>query len=177
MPEPTVTPPPGPPASGMTVEFDYTNHRGETARRRVIPTGLRFAATEWHPDKQYLLDAYCLDRGAARSFALCDISGWSGVPDGGSDGGPTAGTVKPIVRCGLITTCGGCALAYSVPAPAVGSPPDPPVCPHCGQAADPMRFAAAVERLDAVRTNPEVARCLDDLDRVFGRRQSPPSPG
>ena len=62
------------------VMIRYTNYRGQTALRRIIPRAIRFAATEWHPTEQWLLDAYDLDKGADRSFAMKDILEWLGSP-------------------------------------------------------------------------------------------------
>jgi predicted DNA-binding transcriptional regulator YafY len=56
----------------------YTNWRGETMLRKIIPKAIRFGSTEWHPEEQWLLDAYDLDRGADRSFAMKDILEWIG---------------------------------------------------------------------------------------------------
>jgi predicted DNA-binding transcriptional regulator YafY len=53
--------------------FIYTNHRGETAERRVVPETIRFASTQWHREPQWLLVAYDLDRGERRDFAWKDI--------------------------------------------------------------------------------------------------------
>lgn len=53
----------------------YANWRGEIALRRILPLKLRFAATEWHPDRQWLLQAYDLDKDAFRDFALADFLG------------------------------------------------------------------------------------------------------
>ena len=55
----------------------YTNYRGETALRRIIPISLRFGSTQWHPEPQWLLEAFDLDRRAARAFAFKDILEWS----------------------------------------------------------------------------------------------------
>lgn len=52
--------------------FRYTNYRGETSDRMVVPIGLAFGATEWHPEPQWLLWAYDLERAAIRAFALRD---------------------------------------------------------------------------------------------------------
>jgi predicted DNA-binding transcriptional regulator YafY len=60
----------------MIVTIRYTNYRGETTDRRIIPKAIRFASTEWHPEEQWLLDAFDLDRGSDRSFALRDIHSW-----------------------------------------------------------------------------------------------------
>jgi predicted DNA-binding transcriptional regulator YafY len=64
----------------IAVQIHYTNHRGETARRRIIPHQIRFGASEWHPREQWLLDAYDVDKQAERSFALADIREWTANP-------------------------------------------------------------------------------------------------
>lgn len=63
----------------------YTNYRGETALRRIIPISLRFGSTEWHPRPQWLLEAFDLDRRAERAFALKDILEWSPADESGRD--------------------------------------------------------------------------------------------
>jgi len=59
------------------VNIVYTNYRGETAQRRIIPQRVWFGATQWHREEQWLLDAFDLDRESPRSFALCDIKSYS----------------------------------------------------------------------------------------------------
>jgi predicted DNA-binding transcriptional regulator YafY len=54
----------------------YTNYRGETAQRRIVPQRVWFGATEWHPGEQWLLDAFDLEKGSPRSFALRDIKSY-----------------------------------------------------------------------------------------------------
>jgi hypothetical protein len=51
----------------------YTNYRGETSERRLTPKGLRYGASEWHREPQWLLTAYDWDKEADREFALCDF--------------------------------------------------------------------------------------------------------
>jgi hypothetical protein len=58
------------------VTIRYTNHRGETANRRIVPVGIRFGTTEWHTEPQWLLQATDLDRDATRTFAMKDIMEW-----------------------------------------------------------------------------------------------------
>jgi len=58
------------------VNIVYTNYRGETAVRQVIPNKIWFGATDWHPEKQWLLDAYDIAKKANRSFAMKDIKSW-----------------------------------------------------------------------------------------------------
>jgi len=60
------------------VILDYTNHKGRRDLRRVVPTGhkLHWGSTEHHPDEQWLLEAYDLDRKALRTFAMKDVHSW-----------------------------------------------------------------------------------------------------
>jgi hypothetical protein len=51
----------------------YTNWRGETSRRRIIPKSVRYGSTEWHPEPQWLLRAWDDDKQADREFALKDF--------------------------------------------------------------------------------------------------------
>ncbi len=59
------------------VRIRYTNYRGETAMRIIVPKRIWFGATEWHPEPQWLLDALDVEKNADRSFALKDISSWA----------------------------------------------------------------------------------------------------
>lgn len=56
-----------------TLSIDYTNYRGETATRNIIPRSVRFGSTEWHPEEQWLLLAWDNDKQADREFALKDF--------------------------------------------------------------------------------------------------------
>jgi predicted DNA-binding transcriptional regulator YafY len=58
------------------VKILYTNYKGETGWRNIIPTRVRFASSEWHPGEQWLLDALDVDKNAERSFAMKDIKEW-----------------------------------------------------------------------------------------------------
>lgn len=59
------------------LEFTYTNYKGETTNRKVIPPfELYFGKTEQHPEEQWFLKAMCDDRKAERHFALRDIKGF-----------------------------------------------------------------------------------------------------
>ncbi len=59
--------------SERTIQMVYTNHRGETSVRRLVPIRIYFGKTEWHPADQWLLEAYDFDRAATRSYALKEI--------------------------------------------------------------------------------------------------------
>ena len=63
--------------SEKTVQILYTNYRGETAYRNIIPEKIWFGATEWHPQPQWLLDAFDVEKNALRNFAIKDIRNWS----------------------------------------------------------------------------------------------------
>jgi len=54
--------------------FTYTNWRGETALRRVLPMRVHWGTTEWHPDAQWLMEATDLDRGTVRTFAMVNMT-------------------------------------------------------------------------------------------------------
>jgi hypothetical protein len=80
--------PPEPPHGPDTAAWIYyTNWRGRTRWRRIIPEvgGLRFRATEHHPQAQWLLDALDVTPESfggpkgPRTFALAGISAWSAV--------------------------------------------------------------------------------------------------
>ncbi|HSO00531.1 MAG TPA: hypothetical protein VLS89_19700 [Candidatus Nanopelagicales bacterium] len=59
-----------------TVQILYTNYRHETSIRKIIPSRIWFGSTPWHPEQQWLLDAFDIDRGESRSFAVADIRAW-----------------------------------------------------------------------------------------------------
>ena len=55
------------------VTIRYTNYRGETSVRRIIPIEIRFVSTEWHPAPQWVLEAHDVDKvrsGPSRSRTL-----------------------------------------------------------------------------------------------------------
>jgi predicted DNA-binding transcriptional regulator YafY len=58
------------------VRILYTNHRGQTALRTIVPKRIYFGATEWHPTAQWLLEALDVERNLPRSFALKDVKAW-----------------------------------------------------------------------------------------------------
>ena len=66
-----------PEADAQKVKILYTNYRGETAVRSILPLKIWYGSTDWHPESQWLLDAIDFEKGANRSFALKDIKSWS----------------------------------------------------------------------------------------------------
>ncbi|WP_085032732.1 hypothetical protein [Ensifer aridi] len=59
--------------NGRELSFRYTNWRGETARRTVVPIEIWFGKTEWHPMEQWFLKAQDVEKGEIRDFAFLDI--------------------------------------------------------------------------------------------------------
>ena len=57
----------------QVINITYTNWRGETNPRRIIPIKVWFGKTEWHPEEQWFLKARDVDKNAVRDFALKDI--------------------------------------------------------------------------------------------------------
>jgi len=60
-----------------SVTIDYTNHRGERAKRRVLPLSWRFGTTKWHPVEQWLMTAHDLDTDVEREFTVAEIHSWT----------------------------------------------------------------------------------------------------
>lgn len=76
----------------LEVEIDYVNHRGERSMRRIIPIGIRYGSTEYHPELQWLMCANDLTKDDVRTFAMKDILGWCSVATPAvpvSESGPT----------------------------------------------------------------------------------------
>jgi predicted DNA-binding transcriptional regulator YafY len=63
----------------QAVEIEYTNYRGESALRRVVPMRIWFGESEWHKGPQWFMDALDLDRQAERSFAMADVHRWEQI--------------------------------------------------------------------------------------------------
>jgi predicted DNA-binding transcriptional regulator YafY len=59
-----------------SVKIIYTNFRGETGIRNILPKEIFFDSNEWHKEDQWLLLAYDLDKGEDRTFAIKDIHTW-----------------------------------------------------------------------------------------------------
>jgi len=61
------------------VVIDYTNWKGNRRFRRIVPkpNGLEFRSNQFHPTKQWLLEAFDLDDREYRSFALSSIHSWT----------------------------------------------------------------------------------------------------
>lgn len=53
--------------------FLYTNHEGKESFRHAVPKSIRFDSTEWHPEKQWIMRAWDVDKKAMRDFAMKDM--------------------------------------------------------------------------------------------------------
>jgi len=56
--------------------INYTNYRGETSDRLIVTRELFFGSNEWHPDPQWLLRAFDVEKQAERTFAMKDVHRW-----------------------------------------------------------------------------------------------------
>ena len=49
---------------------NYMNYRGEMSVRWIVPKRIFWGSNEWHPVKQWLMEAYDTHKCAERVFAL-----------------------------------------------------------------------------------------------------------
>jgi len=59
--------------SNIPLVFKYKNWEGKTSIRHIVPERIYFGKTEWHPQKQWLLEAFDLDKKEKRIFAVKEI--------------------------------------------------------------------------------------------------------
>jgi predicted DNA-binding transcriptional regulator YafY len=60
----------------LITEIVYTNYRGETATRKILPIHIWFGKSPWHLTEQWFLEATDLEKDEDRSFAMSSISEW-----------------------------------------------------------------------------------------------------
>ncbi len=58
------------------VEILYTNWKGETRKRTILPISIEFKSTQWHKEQQWILNAFDVEKGEDRCFAMADIKEW-----------------------------------------------------------------------------------------------------
>ncbi len=58
------------------IKVKYTNYRGETAIRTIIPGECRWGTSEYHKEEQWLMRVFDVDRNDYREYALQDIEEW-----------------------------------------------------------------------------------------------------
>jgi len=59
------------------VEILYTNYKGETRLRNIIPINIEFKSTTWHKEEQWILNAIDVEKNEERGFAIKDIKLWN----------------------------------------------------------------------------------------------------
>jgi len=63
----------------VNVRILYTNWKDETKHRTIIPKRIFWGKTEYHPDEQWLLEAWDIEKRDDRVFAMKDIHWWDPV--------------------------------------------------------------------------------------------------
>lgn len=58
------------------IKVKYTNYRGETAIRLIVPIRFFWGSNEYHTQEQWLLEVFDVERDAIRIYALKDIQEW-----------------------------------------------------------------------------------------------------
>lgn len=58
---------------GCAYTFRFTNYKAQEAQRHVIARALQWGGTAWHPELQFFLDAFDIDKLEPRSFPLKEI--------------------------------------------------------------------------------------------------------
>ena len=54
----------------------YTNYKGETRYREIIPKSIEYKSTDWHKEEQWILNAFDIEKNDDRGFAIKDIKEW-----------------------------------------------------------------------------------------------------
>ena len=54
----------------------YTNYKGQTRYRKIVPKNIEFTSTNWHKEKQWILNALDVEKQELRGFAIKDIKEW-----------------------------------------------------------------------------------------------------
>lgn len=58
------------------VTIVYTNYKGITSVRDILPIKILFGSNEWHKEDQWLMEAVDIEKNAPRTFAMKDIRTW-----------------------------------------------------------------------------------------------------
>lgn len=58
------------------IQILYINWKGIMNYRNIIPENIYFTSTQWHPQEQWILHAFDLDKQEYRDFAIKDIKSW-----------------------------------------------------------------------------------------------------
>lgn len=63
------------PSTQDTVIVQYTNHRGETKIRHIRPIRIYFGSTAWHPEPQWIMEVWDMDKQGTREYSLEGVMG------------------------------------------------------------------------------------------------------
>lgn len=55
------------------IKVIYSNWRGEKATRTIVPLSLYWGKSEWHPQEQWMIRVWDVDRNDYREYAFKDI--------------------------------------------------------------------------------------------------------
>jgi predicted DNA-binding transcriptional regulator YafY len=55
------------------MKINYTNWKGVSSKRNILPLIPFYGKNEWHPTEQWLLIAWDLEKQAFRTFAIKDM--------------------------------------------------------------------------------------------------------
>ena len=58
------------------VKILYTNWKGVTRERTIVPIRIEFMKTKWHKEEQWILVALDIEKQEERCFAIKDIKKW-----------------------------------------------------------------------------------------------------
>jgi predicted DNA-binding transcriptional regulator YafY len=61
------------------VKILYTNWKGVTKTRLIIPKEIFYGSNEWHKKEQWLMRAHDVEKDAERTFAMKDIKEWNSL--------------------------------------------------------------------------------------------------
>lgn len=61
------------------VEINYTNWKGNISIRVIRPLQMWFGSTEFHPENQWLIEAWDYGKKDTRTFAVKDIHHWEQI--------------------------------------------------------------------------------------------------
>ena len=60
--------------AGQVIKFRYRNWKGSVSERTARVANLVYGTTEWHPQPQWLVQGFDMEKGAERLFALQDMA-------------------------------------------------------------------------------------------------------
>lgn len=63
------------------VNILYKNWQNEIVWRKIIPISVTYKKTKWHPEEQWILNAFDTNKQEHRCFAMKDIKEWISEKD------------------------------------------------------------------------------------------------